>query len=443
MARTFIVCASLVGGLFGIAGSARYTPAGMFTPIESFIAWRYTRSRRRTHLVSFIAATSISGVALGIMALITILSIMNGFEREMRERLLGMTAHLEINSTAKTPQDWSSIGAEVEALEAVAAWAPYIEGQAMLAEAGNVQGVAVHGIEPAREANVSVLAARMQIGQLEALAPGRFNVIIGRGLADSLRLTPGDDVTLILAEPLRTATGMLPRLKRFHVVGIFEAGVQEYDTASVFIHLDDAARMFRRAGAQGLHITLHDPFAIAAARGAILQRPGAQNLVVQDWTTRHASLFRALETEKIVMFVILLLSVGVAAFNLVSTLVMVVAEKHTEIAILQTLGMTPPRILRIFFTQGALIGLTGVVVGGTAGIWLARHIENVIAWIEEAFHFKILAPDVYYISHIPAQLEATDVFVTLGCAVVLCLIAPLYPAWIASRTRPAEALRYE
>jgi lipoprotein-releasing system permease protein len=416
----------------------------MFTPVESFIAWRYTRARRRNQLVSFIAATSILGVALGITALITILSIMNGFEREMRERLLGMAAHLDLHAEHGLLSDWREQGRAVAALPAVKAWAPYIEGQAMLTRYGNVQGVEVRGIDPRQEATISVLAASMQSGRLDALTPGRFDVIVGRGLADALRLSRGDEVTLVLAEPLRTASGMLPRLKQFRVVGIFEAGVQEYDAATVFIHLDDAARMFRTpGGVHGLHVTLHDPFAVEVARAAIAALPLTHAVSIEDWTTRHANLFRALQTEKIMMFVILLLSVGVAAFNLVSTLVMVVAEKQTEIAILQTLGMTPRRILRIFFTQGALIGLTGVLVGSVVGVWLALHIEDVISGLEQTFGFKILAPDVYYISHIPAQLERVDVIVTVICSILLCLLAPLYPAWVASRTRPAEALRYE
>lgn len=426
------------------ARTARYTSANMFTPIETFIAWRYTRARRRSQLVSFIAATSILGVALGITTLITILSIMNGFEREMRERLLGMATHLELSVDRAVLRDWQAFGASLGQLPMVRAWAPYIEGQAMLAQYGNVQGVVVSGIDPVREAKVSVLAEKMQTGRLDELIAGRFNVVIGRGLADALRLTRGDLVTLVLAEPLRTASGMLPRLKQFHVVGVFEAGVQEYDTATVFIHMDDAARVFRtQRGVDGLHVTLHDPFAVDEARAAIAELKTEQPLTIEDWTGQHANLFRALQTEKIVMFVILLLSVGVAAFNLVSTLVMVVAEKHTEIAILQTLGMTPRRILRIFFTQGALIGLTGVFVGSVGGIWLSNHIERVIDWLEHTFHFKILAPDVYYISQIPAHLEKSDVIVTIVCSMLLCLAAPLYPAWIASRTRPAEALRYE
>jgi lipoprotein-releasing system permease protein len=419
--------------------------ATMFTPLETFIAWRYTRARRRSQWVSFITALSISGVALGIAALITILSIMNGFEREMRERLLGMAAHLEITGPRDSPLlHWADYGAAIARAPGVVGWAPFIEGEAMLAAHGGVEGTAVRGIDPAREPTVSVIGARMRDGKLESLVGGRFNLILGRGLADALRVNVGDDVTLLLPQPLRTASGMLPRMKRFHVSGIFEAGVQEYDTATAFIALADAAKVFRvPGGADGVRVKLHDPFAVDSARVDLSKYAPSGGVDIVDWTTSHANLFRALATEKIVMFVILLLSVGVAAFNLVSTLVMVVTEKYTEIAVLQTLGLTRRRVLRIFFTQGALIGFGGVLAGGTAGVLLARHVEQLIAWLEATLGFKILAPDVYYISRIPSQLEVPDVVIALACSVLLCLIAPIYPAWLASRTRPAEALRYE
>ena len=415
----------------------------MFTPVEGFIAWRYTRARRRNQLISFIAATSIAGVTLGIAALLTILAIMNGFEREMRERLLGMAAHLDVTAEAGARPDWRSVATLLGAQEGVLASAPYIQGQAMVTSLGQVQGAVIHGIDPALEAQVSVLAQRMQRGALSSLTPGQFNLVLGRGLANVLRLEVGDEVTLILAEPLRTASGMLPRLKRFHLSGIFEAGVQEYDSSAAFVNLEDAARVFRGHGVQGLHVHLSDAFAAEALRERLAGRAEFKALRITDWTQTHANLFRALATEKILMFIILLLSVGVAAFNLVSTLVMVVAEKHAEIAVLQTLGMTPRRILVVFFTQGALIGLTGVTLGAVIGITVAQHIEVWIAWLEATLHFKILAPEVYYISRIPAELKPRDVVIALISALVMCLVAPLYPAHLASKTRPADALRYE
>ncbi len=416
----------------------------MFTPVEFFIAWRYTRAQRRTQLVSLISAISILGVALGIAALITILSIMNGFEHEMRDRLLGMTAHLDLRARDGALRDWPAVAAEVAALPEVTGWAPYIEGQALLTRFNAVQGAQVRGIDPARETTISVLGAHLREGSLAALQPAQFRVIVGRGIADALSLSVGDDVMLVLAEPLRTASGMLPRLKRFQVAGIFEAGVQEFDSGTVFVHLEDAQRVFRRyQGVDGLSFKLQDPFMVDAVSARLRLTATTQTVVKLPWTSSHTNLFRALATEKIVMFVILLLSVAVAAFNLVSTLVMVVTEKSSEIAILQTLGLTPRQVLKIFFAQGALIGAAGVSVGAAAGVLLARHIETIIAWLEAVLGFKILAPDVYYISRIPADLHPRDVVFTLVFSIVLCLVAPLYPAWLASRTRPAEVLRYE
>lgn len=420
----------------------------MFTPVELFLAWRYTRARRRSQFVSLISAISIAGVALGIAALITILSIMNGFERELRERILGMAAHLTISAQAGPLADWQTLADLAHEARDVIGVAPYVSGEALMTRLGAVQGARIEGVLPAAEASVSVLQSRMRRGDFGALAPGSFAIVLGRGLADALRADVGTDVTLLLPEPIRTAAGILPRLKRFHVVGIFEAGVQEYDTATAFVHMDDAARMFRlRGGVSGLRIKLADAFAVARAEQALRALPQfadhAPTLAISDWTATHTNLFRALKVEKIVMFVILLLSVGVAAFNLVSTLVMVVAEKHTEVAVLRTLGMTSGRILRVFIAQGALIGFAGIALGTALGITLAVNVETIVAGAEQLFHFKILSPDVYYISEIPSELEAADVAAALLLSVVLCLAAPLYPAWAASRTNPAEALRYE
>ncbi len=416
----------------------------MSISLESFIAWRYTKATRRTQLVSLISAISISGVALGVMALITILAIMNGFEREMRERLLGMTAHFEAVARHGRVADWRALGAALDQHPAVAAWAPFVDGQALLAHGAAVQGVRVRGLDPVREGRVTVLGQRIQEGALESLAPSGFNVLIGRGLADVFGLNVGDQIMLVLAEPLRTATGMLPRMKRFTVAGIFDVGVQEFDTTTVFMHIDDAARVFRRAaGLSGVHGVLADPFAADAFVAGEHVDAAKFSVKFTSWTVQHADLFHALRTEKIVMFAILLLSVGVAAFNLVSTLVMMVAEKTAEIAILLTLGLTPARVLRVFFTQGAVIGIAGVIVGGIAGVLLASYIDVLVAGLEHVFGFKILAPEVYYISEIPADLRRGDVYITLFSSALLCLVAPLYPAWLASRTRPATVLRYE
>ncbi|MDH4381890.1 MAG: lipoprotein-releasing ABC transporter permease subunit [Gammaproteobacteria bacterium] len=414
----------------------------MFTPVEAFIGWRYTRARRRSRFVSLISAISIGGVALGIASLITILSIMNGFERELRERMLGMSAHLTIDSEQGFLLDDARLDAAIAGAPGVMAVAPFITAEALLTQAGDVQGVRIVGVDPSAESAVTEVPRLMREGEFTALAPGSFGIVLGRGLANTLRVELGARVTLVLPEPMRTAVGVLPRLKAFTVVGIFEAGVQEYDEATAFVALADAARVFRTGGRMsGWRVRVSDPFAAPTVAGSL--QPLLPALRIRDWTTLHTNLFRALQTEKIVMFVIMLLSVAVAAFNLVSTLVMVVGEKQSEIAVLATLGMTPARILRIFMTQGAIIGLAGVSVGCVLGVALGLHVEEIVSTIERVFQFHILSPDVYYISRIPAELETADVVTAALVATLLCLIAPVYPAWRASRIRPAEALRHE
>lgn len=416
----------------------------MFTPVESFLAWRYTRSRQRSRFVSLISAISIAGVALGMAALITILSIMNGFERELQSRILGMTAHVSVEPERGALQDWQSLRGRLAGLDGIAAVAPLVEGDALLTRLGQVQGVRLRGVDPPAERTVSVIADKLVRGRFEALEAGTFKVLLGRGLAEALGATVGDDVTLVLPQPIRTAAGVLPRVKRLTVAGVFEAGVQEYDTATAYLHIEDAARIFRLGDTvSSLQLALHDPFAVLPARARVAAVIADEGLVAHDWTETHANLFKALKTEKIVMFVILLLSIGVAAFNLVSTLSMVVAEKNTEVAVLQTIGMTPGRILRVFLTQGLLIGVAGISIGTTAGILLALNVERLVGAAERSLGFKILSPDVYYISEIPSKLEIPDVAAAVGIALLLCLLAPLFPAWAASRTRPAVALRYE
>jgi len=419
----------------------------MFLPVEAFIGWRYTRARRRTRFVSLISAISIGGVALGIAALVTILSIMNGFEHEMRGRLLGLAGHLVVERQHAVIAEQGALPAALAARPEVEGVAPFVAGEALLTFRGDVQGVRINGVRPEAERLVSAAPTLTREGDFAALEAGRFNIVLGRGLADSLRARVGDQITLVLPEPMRTAAGILPRLKRFTVCGIFEAGVQDYDMSMAFVHLEDAARVFRiSGGVSGFRARLADPLA-APALGDTLEgelaaatEPG---LRITDWTETNSNLFRALKTEKIVMFVILLLSVAVAAFNLVSTLVMVVAEKHAEIAVLATLGMTPRRILRVFIAQGVLIGIAGVALGAVLGVVLALNVEAIVGFVEQLFNFRILSPDVYYISTIPSKLEAGDLLVSLAAASLLCLLAPLYPAWQASRTQPAEALRHE
>lgn len=387
------------------------------------------------------------GVALGVAALITILSIMNGFESELRDRILGMAAHVVVTAERGPLHDWTGLAQRAEANPRVVASAPFIRREAMLTHYDNVHGVVVRGIEPSREARISVVAQRIVEGDLSQLRAGAFNIILGRGLADTLQARLGSRLTLIAPEPVRTPAGMLPRLRRYTVVGLFEAGVHEYDTTMALIHIDDAAKMFRyRDAVSGVRITVDEPFA-APAVGEELHRDlspaGDPAIRVTDWTETNVNLFKALKTEKIVMFIILALTIAVAAFNLVSTLVMVVSEKHTEIAILQTIGMTKKKILFVFFIHGGLIGAAGIVAGATLGVVLAVNVDVIVAWLEQMFHFKILSPEVYYISEIPSELEIRDVVIAVVVAVGLCLSAPLYPALLASRTAPARALRYD
>lgn len=419
----------------------------MFTPVEVFLGWRYTRAKRRNHFVSFISAIAMLGVALGIAALITILSIMNGFEGELRDRILSMAAHVVIERENRPLENWRELARYAEAVDGVAASAPFIRREAMLTHFDSVNGAIVRGIEPERETNISVVAQRMLAGDLSALESGSFNVVLGRGLAETLRARIGSKVTLIAPEPVRTPAGMVPRLRRFVVVGIFEAGVHEYDTSMALVHLADAAKMFRvRDGVSGIRIRLEDPFK-APLIGAELMRgissSAPEGVVVVDWTETNVNLFRALKTEKMVMFIILALTIGVAAFNLVSTLVMVVSEKNAEIAVLQTIGMTKKRILWVFLIHGGLIGAAGILAGVALGIFLANNVQWIVASLEQFFNFKILSPEVYYISEIPSQLETQDVVVAVLVAIGLCLLAPLYPALLASRTAPAQALRYD
>ncbi|MFT4562985.1 MAG: lipoprotein-releasing system permease protein [Gammaproteobacteria bacterium] len=418
----------------------------MFTPVEAYLGWRYTRAKRRVHFVSLISAIAMLGVALGMAALITILSIMNGFESELRDRILGMAAHVVVTTDRGVLSDWQTITHQVDQQAGVTASAPYIRREAMLTHYDNVQGAVVRGILPALEAKVSIVAQKIIAGELN-LKSGSFDIVLGRGLADTLRARVGSRVTLIAPEPMRTPAGMVPRLRRYNVVGIFEAGVHDYDTSLALIHIDDAKKMFRYGERiTGIRLTVDNPFEAPTVGQQITQRLSSRTddpVKVIDWTETNINLFKALKTEKIVMFIILALTIAVAAFNLVSTLVMVVSEKTSEIAILQTLGLTKKKIILVFFIHGGLIGFSGIVLGLVLGLALASNVQFIVGGLETLLHFKILSPDVYYISEIPSEIELRDVLTAVGVAITLCLLAPLYPALLASRTAPARALRYD
>ncbi|ROR32662.1 lipoprotein-releasing ABC transporter permease subunit [Inmirania thermothiophila] len=415
----------------------------MFRPVELWIGLRYTRSRRRNGFISFISLTSIAGIALGITALITVLSVMNGFERELRARILAMTAHATIRGYGAPLADWPQVLEHAAADPRVAGAAPFVRVEAMLSSGQAVAGAIVRGIDPALEPRVSEVARHMAAGTLADLVPGGWGIVLGRELAAALGVAPGDKVTVVVPQVQVTAAGFLPRLRRFTVVGLFGVGMYEYDRGLALIHIDDARRLLRLGDAvTGVRLRLHDLFeAPRVVRDIARALPGAY--LVSDWTREHANFFRAVRTEKRVMFVILTLIVAVAAFNIVSTLVMVVTDKASQIAILRTLGASPASILAVFVIQGALIGAVGTALGIAGGVALALNVETLVPAVERALGVQFLPADVYYISELPSELRAGDVVRIGGVAFALSLLATLYPAWRAARVRPAQALRHE
>jgi lipoprotein-releasing system permease protein len=415
----------------------------MFKPLELYIGLRYTRAKRRNHFISFISLISIVGMALGVTALITVLSVMNGFEKELRERILGMTAHATVMEIGQPLRNWQAVAQVITRHPRVLGVAPFVRAEAMVAHEGNVHGVIVQGILPSEEPKVSVIGERMKVGRLDSLEPGQYNIILGSGLARTLGVRVGDKITVVAPQPNMTPAGILPRLKRFTLSGIFEIAMHEYDTALALVHMEDGARLFRTGqGVSGLRLKVDDVFAAPAiSREIVNTLPGYYG--VMDWTQFHVNFFRALKTEKTVMFVILTLIVAVAAFNIVSALVMVVTDKQADVAILRTLGLTPRSIMGIFIVQGTVIGLVGTLLGVAGGVWLATHVETIVPAIEGLFHTKFLPADVYYISEVPSDMRWQDVIRISSLAFGLGLLATLYPAWRASRTQPAEVLRYE
>lgn len=415
----------------------------MFRPLELFIGLRYTRAKRRNHFISFISMTSMVGIALGVTALITVLSVMNGFEKEMRERILGMTSHATISTYGGPLDEWRDITRIASQNPAVIGSAPYIQKEGMLLHDRQVSGSLFRGILPDEEPRVSEVGKSMTTGSLGDLVPGQFHIILGVDLARSLGVSVGDKVTLVTPTANVSIAGILPRLKRFTVTGIFNVGMYEYDSAMAFMHLADAQRLFQMGeGVSGVRLKLEDMF-----RAPFIARELAQTLpgvyLVRDWTQYHANFFRALKIEKRMMFIILTLIVAVAAFNIVSTLVMVVTDKESDIAILRTLGASPRSVMRIFMVQGTLIGFIGTLLGLIGGIGLALNVETIVPAIEQAFGVQFLPGDVYYISEMPSELHLDDVVVIGSVSFLLSILSTLYPAWRASRTQPAEALRYE
>jgi len=415
----------------------------MYKPLELFIGLRYTRAKRRNHFISFISLISMLGITLGIIALIVVLSVMNGFHKEVRERILGMASHATISAVRGGLEEWRDVMEKAGQHPRVIGAAPYVEGQGMLVNGQNVTGVVVRGILPDQEPAVSEVGDAMQRGALEDLAPGKFGVILGRELAIVLGVGPGDKVTLVTPRITVTPAGIMPRLKRFTVKGIFEVGMGDYDRGVALVHLSDAAKLLRLGdGVTGVRLKLDDMFlAPRISRELASELPGYYR--VSDWTRQHQNFFRALRTEKRMMSIILFLIVAVAAFNIVSTLVMVVTDKQSDIAILRTLGASPGSVTAIFIIQGAAIGLVGTLLGIIGGVALALNVEEIVSGIESWFGIDFLDPSIYYISKLPSDLHWDDVGFIGVSAFFITLLATLYPAWRASRTQPAEALRYE
>jgi lipoprotein-releasing system permease protein len=414
----------------------------MFRPLEVFIGLRYTRAKRRNHFISFISLVSILGIAVGVTALITVISVMNGFDKELKDRILGMVSHAQITGVGETVRDWHKAIERAKENPHVEGAAPYVEREAML-QGRHSAGALIRGVVPDLEPEVSEIDKRMIAGKLSDLAPGSFGIVLGKELAQSLgALEVGDRVTVFAPEFSATPVGTLPRIKRFTIVGVFEAGMQEYDSGLAVIDMQDAETLYRLDGPTGIRLKLDDMFQ-AFAVGRTLSDELGQMYRITDWMQGHSNFFKAVAMEKKVMFLILSLIVAVAAFNLVSTLVMLVTDKQSDIAILRTLGQSPRSVMGTFMVQGVLVGALGIAMGVFFGVLLALNVEGIVKWIEHTFHVTFLSPDVYYISELPSDLHWSDVGWITATAFVFCVFATLYPAWRAARTEPAAALRYE
>ncbi|MGK0172837.1 MAG: lipoprotein-releasing system permease protein [Gammaproteobacteria bacterium] len=415
----------------------------MIRPLELAIGLRYTRARRRSHFVSFITMSSILGIAVGVTALITVLSVMNGFEKELRSRILGLASHATVAGFNEPLKDWRRARDLAAQHPEVIGVAPYVTGEGMFTVGGNVQGAIIRGVLPSEEPQVSEVATFMKDGALTDLVPGKYGVLLGDILAKRLGVRIGNKVTLVAPQAQVTPVGILPRMRRFTVKGIFSVGHGQYDGGFALIHMQDAARLFQLGdGVTGVRLKLTDLYRARSVSHELAESMGGLYYVT-DWTQHHKNFFRALATEKTVMFVILTLIVAVAAFNIVSTMIMVVTDKQAEIAILRTLGLTPGGIMKVFVIQGTVIGAFGTLFGGLGGIALALNVETIVRKIETIFGTRFLNPDIYFISDIPSDIRIPDVIAVLAVAFVMSVLATVYPAWRASRVQPAEALRYE
>ncbi|MBM6549982.1 lipoprotein-releasing ABC transporter permease subunit [Marinomonas ostreistagni] len=406
------------------------------------IGLRYARAKRANHFISFISFSSIAGIALGVAVLITVLSVMNGFDRELRERILGMVPHATVWGDP-TLVDWSATADQVSTMPGVKAVAPHIQAQVMFQSQRGVHGALLNGIEPSQEAQVSILPNHMTSGALGDLQPGQFGIVLGEQLARMLGVRVGDKVTALMPKANVSIAGITPTLKRFTLVGTFKVGA-ELDSSLAYIHIQDAARLkrYQPNDVEALRIAFDDLFEAPNRIWDIARAIPGQNKV-SDWTRTHGNLFQAIKMEKTMIGLLLLLIVAVAAFNIVSTLVMVVTDKRTDIAILRTMGLTSRQVMSVFVVQGIFIGLLGTTIGLVLGVTAALNVSDAIAWLETALGIQFLSGDVYFINYLPSQLEWSDVRFIVSAAFIMTVLATLYPAWRASKVDPAEALRYE
>ena len=414
----------------------------MFKPLSLFIGLRYTRAKKRNHFISFISLVSMIGIALGVLVLITVLSVMNGFDYEIKHRILEMVPQVTVSSWSGDMENWQEVAAQVNQLPQIKAVAPFIEGQGMLANGDATAFGLLRGIDPKSQNTISPLGRKMMLGSLSSLTPGSFNIVLGKDLAAELGVDLGDYVTVYVPKANLSPVGMLPRLKQFRVSGIFSVGYQ-FDNSFALINIHDAATLLQLGDAiTGLQVQTTDLYQAPVIAQNIAQTlPPAYR--VMDWTEQNANFFRALAMEKLMMFLILLLIIAVAAFNMLSSLVMVVTDKQSDIAILRTLGASPQTIMRIFMIQGLTVGLVGTTLGVLGGIILSLNVTRLVDWVQQLFHVQFLSASVYYISFVPSRLQWSDVWHIALVTILLSFFATWYPAWRASKVMPAEALRYE
>lgn len=414
----------------------------MFKPLALYIGMRYTRAKKKNHFVSFISFSSMLGIGLGVMVLITVLSVMNGFDEEIHKRFFGMAPEITVNVSDGKMKDWQSLSDTLAKYPEVKAIAPFVGGQGIVTHEGQVVPIVLTGILPEKEKGITDLQSKLLLGNLANLQP--FGILLGRGLADSLGVTPGDKVTIMIPEASVTIAGMIPRFKRFTVAGIFSAGAGfNFDTKLAFIHLEDAQKLFKLGDAvSGLKIKLANIYQAPQLSDVFSKRLG-DYYQVGNWTDQFGAFFQAVKMEKTMMFLILMLIIAVAAFNLVSSLVMVVNDKQSEIAILRTIGATPLEILGIFIVQGMLVGCVGTLGGMILGLLLASNAPALVSWLQSLFNIQILSSNIYFVNFLPSKIMLSDIVIVSLMAVFMSFLATIYPAWRASRTLIAEALHYE